>query len=280
MPSLKSDLSYWLKKYNVEPNQRLGQCFLISDSALKKIMTAASLKPGDKVLEIGSGTGILTEKLLAKGASVLAVEKDSRLALVLHERFDKERIISRLKILQTDFLDMLFPNTLKSQGFLSGKYKVVANLPYQITSPTIERLLERNFLPTSIVLTIQKEVAERICAQPGDLNSLAVLVQACTQKCTIVSKFPRAYFYPMPEVDSALIKLEGISCPKEIEIKKLRQVIRVGFSQKRKKLKKNLQNVYPADTVEKIWNKLKIPENIRAQELPVEKWIEIARRIH
>lgn len=279
MTSLKSDLSYWLKKFNIEPNQRLGQCFLVSEFALKKVIAASNIKSGENILEIGSGTGILTEKLLARGANVLAIEKDSRLALILHERFDKERKIGRLKIIQTDYLDLLFPETLERLGWKSKNYKVVANLPYQITSPTIERLLERDFLPTLIVLTIQKEVAERICAKPGDLSSLAVMVQTCSKEQKIYAKFPASYFYPAPEVDSALIKIQGISYPKEIDIKKLRQVVQIGFSQKRKKLKKNLQNIFPKEKIEEIWKKLNINENARAQELEINKWLEIASKI-
>ena len=304
MPSLKSDLSFWLKKHNIQPNKDLGQCFLISDSALNKIIATADIKRGEKVLEIGSGTGILTEKLIAKGASVLGVEKDSRLAWILHERFEKELRIEKLKLIQADFLDMPFPETLESLGWKSGEYKVVANLPYQITSPAIERLLERDFLPSKIVMTIQKEVAERICAQPGNLSSLAVLVQACAQEYALAAKFPSSYFFPAPGVESALLKLDGISYDKftlttskidpstpppeaeslrmtngKVGIKGLRQVIRIGFAQKRKKLKKNLQNVFDKEIIEKIWRELGIDDNTRAQELEVGKWIEITKTI-
>lgn len=314
MSPLKSDLSYWLNKYNIKPNKDLGQCFLIAENALNKIVSTAEIKSGDKVLEIGGGTGVLTEKLLKKGAEVLVIEKDSRLALVLHERFDKERKIGKLKIIQSDFLDLPFPETLERIGWKSGNYKAVANLPYQITSPAIERILEREFLPSLAVFTVQKEVAERICAPAGDLSSLAVLVQACARNCTLTAKFPAGYFYPAPEVDSALIKLGGISYDKlalttsnidpstpppkaellppsprlrrasrmtsgKVGIKDLRRVIRAGFSQKRKKLKKNLQNIFEKEIVEEIWKKLDLPENVRAQELEVEKWIEIAKNI-
>ena len=279
MPSIKSDLSYWLNKYNIQPNKNLGQCFLVSETALNKIVTSASIKSGDKVLEIGSGTGILTQKLLGKGALVLAVEKDSRLIKILRERFSKETENGQLTIVQADFLKLPFPDTLEKLGWEKGCYKVVANLPYQITSPAIERLLERNFLPSFVALTIQREVAQRICAKPGNLSSLAVLVQVCTQKCVLVAKFPPVYFYPSPEIDSALIKFEWLAYPKGIEIKKIRQVIRVGFSQKRKKLKKNLQNVFSPETVANIWQELSLSENIRAQELPVEKWVEIAKKV-
>lgn len=277
--SLKSDLFYWLSKYNVQPNKNMGQCFLVSEKALDKIVGAAKIKRGDKVLEIGGGTGILTAKLLEKGAEVLVVEKDNRLALVLHERFGKELGTGKVKIIQTDFLDLLFPEVLEKLGWKSKQYKVVANLPYQITSPAIERILERGFLPSLVVLTIQKEVAERICAQPGNMGSLSVLAQACARNCSLVAKFPASYFHPVPEVDSALLRLEGIAYPEEIEIKKLRQVIRVGFSQKRKKLKKNLENVFGKETVENIWMKLNLPENTRAQELSLKNWLEITKTI-
>lgn len=279
MNPIKSDLNYWLNKYAVRPNQRLGQCFLISERALDKIVTAANVKPGDKILEIGPGTGILTEKLLGKSVSILAVEKDSRLVKILSEKFKNEIARGKLKLISADFLKLPFPKTLEKLGWKSGQYKVIANLPYQITSPTIERLLERNFLPTVVALTIQKEVAERLCANPGDLSSLAVLVQTCTQKCTLLAKFPSSYFFPSPKIDSALIKLEGLACPGGVKVKKLRQLIRAGFSQKRKKLKKNFQNVFSEKLIGNIWQKLNLPENIRAQELEVRKWLEITKEI-
>jgi len=277
--SIKSDLNYWLGKYNIKPNKRLGQCFLISEKALFMIIAVANIQKRDKVLEIGPGTGILTEKLIKAGATVLAVEKDSRLINILKNRFSQNIKNKQLILLHTDFLKLKFPDFLKKYNFTDKHFKVVANLPYQITSPVIEILLERNFLPLLVALTIQKEVAERICAKTGDLSSLAVLVQTCTQKCKSVAKFPGSYFYPQPEVNSALLKLEGFSYPEGIEIKKLRQIVRIGFSQKRKKLKKNLQNVFGKEIIENIWKKLNLTENIRAQELPVEKWIEIVKEL-
>lgn len=279
MASLKSDLNFWLKKHNIIPNKDLGQCFLISEGALKKIVSAANLKNGDKVLEIGGGTGILTEKLLEKGAEVAVVEKDSRLALILHERFDVQRKTGRLKIIQSDFLDLPFPETMERFGWKSGGYKLVANLPYQITSPVIERVLEREFLPSSIVFTIQKEVAERICAKVGELSSLAVLVQVCAKKCEILAKFPAGNFFPAPEINSALLRISEIAYPENLKIKDLRQVIRVGFSQKRKKLRKNLENVFDKERIKKAWQDFKIDENTRAQELPASKWVELVKRL-
>lgn len=278
-PPLKAALSYWLNKYNIRPNKRLGQCFLISDKALEKIISTANIHKKDKILEIGPGTGILTEKLLDKGANVLAIEKDSRFIEILKLRFSEALKNKQLILLQSDFLKIKFPEFLIKNRFLAENYKVVANLPYQITSPAIERLLERNFLPLLVVLTIQKEVAERVCAKPGELNSLAVLVQSCAQKCQVVAKFPSSNFYPAPEIDSALIKLERIAYPEGINIKRLRQIIHAGFSQKRKKLRKNLQNVFGKEKVDSVWEKINIPENTRAQELPVKQWVAIAKLI-
>lgn len=278
--SLKSDLSFWLSKYNIQPDKNLGQCFLVSELALSKIIVAADIQHGDRVLEIGGGTGTLTQKLLEKGAEVLAIEKDSRLALILHQRFEKELRLGKLKLVQADFLNLPFPEILEKLGWKKQAYKVVANLPYQITSPTIERLLERNFLPSLVALTIQKEVAERICAEPGNLGSLTVLVQSCAQECNIAAKFPSAFFHPAPEVDSVLLLLKGLRYPERTDIKKLRQIVRVGFSQKRKKLRKNLRNAFPEEIITEVWKKLSLPENIRAQELPVKQWTEMARMLN
>ncbi len=239
------------------------------------------------ILEIGPGTGILTEKLLANNVGVycntplpiLAIEKDRNLYKLLQKRFKSAIQNQKLILINDDFVHLDFTALLKKYGFEAQKYRVITNLPYQITSPTLEILLEQNFLPAEILLTIQKEVAERICANPGKLSSLAVMVQNIAQKVEIISHFPPSFFYPEPEVHSSLIRLSSLSYPPKVEIKKLRRLIHAGFSQKRKKLKKNLANILGLDEVNLIWQKLKLSENLRAQELPAQKWLDIYKLV-
>ncbi len=279
MSSLSSDLSDSLSKNNIFPNKKLGQCFLVSKKALEQIIKASKIKKGEKILEIGPGTGILTRELLNRGAKVVAVEKDKRLFEIIRDNFQKEIKEARLTLIKGDFLNLNFPRFLKDLNFKEKEYKVVSNLPYQITSPVLKVLLEENFLPKDIIITIQKEVAMRICAGKGELGSLSVMVQSCSKGCNIVNKFPPSYFKPQPEVDSALIKIEGLDYPKGIDINFLRNLLRIGFSSKRKKLAKNFKNVFPKEQIDIIWEELNIPENVRAEDLVVEKWGEIARKI-
>ena len=279
MSHQKSSLREHLSSHKIIPNKKLGQCFLVSEEALEEIVETSEIKEQDRILEIGPGTGILTEKLLEKGGIVVACEKDKRLFEILTKKFQQEINSKKLFLVLGDFLNLKFPNFLKDFGFAEKRYKVVANLPYQITSPVFKTLLERNFLPSDIVLTIQNEVAERICAKAGEMNSLGVLVQSMSQKCFIQAKIPPSSFSPEPRVDSAIIKVEGVKYPSEMEVAFLRKVLRIGFSSRRKKLIKNLKNVFSKEKVDSIWEKLKIEENARAQDLPVEKWQEVVREL-
>lgn len=268
-----------LNSKQVEPNKKLGQCFLVSKKALEKITALGEIKKGEKILEIGPGTGVLTQKMIESGGQVLAVEKDRRLFEILQQKFKKEIREGNLKLILSDFLNLKFPDFLLENNFSEKKYKVIANLPYQITSPVFKRLFENNFLPETIVLTMQKEVAERICADCGELGSLGVLVQSMSQNCRIELKLNPACFCPQPKVDSAVLKISGIDYPKKIEIAFFRKILRSGFGSKRKKLKKNLKNIFPKEKIDLVWEKLEIEENLRAEDLPVEGWQRLAREL-
>lgn len=274
-----SNLRAHLNNHGIVPNKKLGQCFLVSETALEEIVKTSEIKEQERILEIGPGTGILTEKLLEKESTVVACEKDKRLFEMLTEKFQKEIQTKKLFLVLGDFLKLDFPNFLKNLGFEEKKYKVISNLPYQITSPVFKILLEKNFLPSDIVLTIQNEVAERICARAGEMNSLGVLVQSMSQKCFIQTKLPPSSFSPEPRVDSAIIKVEGVNYPEKMEVSFLRNVLRIGFSSRRKKLIKNLKNVFFKEKVDSIWEKLKMAENARAQDLSVEKWQKLVREL-
>lgn len=272
--SLKSEL----QKYNIHPTKKLGQNFLVSEKALIDIVNSANVNINDRILEIGPGTGLLTEKILARGAFVLAIEKDKNLTSLLEDKLKKYLASGQLEVINADVLKIPFKETLIKRQFEEKKYKVISNLPYQITSPFLERILERNFLPASVTLTLQKEVAKKICAPRGKLNSLSVMVQMCAKDCKVAKQLSKNLFYPRPKIDSAVISIVKPSYPPGVNIKTARLLIRAGFSEKRKKLKNNFKKVFSASEIEKIWKKLNLSENIRAEELEVEKWIILIRK--
>lgn len=222
----------FLRQYDLAPKQSLAQNFLMDDDQLDRIAAAAELTPEDIVLEIGPGPGTLTRRLATQAGQVVAVELDDRLIEPLQMEFADQ---SNVSIVHGDILT-LEPGELVQQT-QSNPYKVVANLPYYITSAVIRHLLECATPPDRIIVLIQKEVAERICADPGDLSILAVSVQYYAEP-TLVHYVPAEAFYPRPKVDSAVLCLDRLPSPAvpEIEPDFFFRVVRAGFSQKRKQL--------------------------------------------
>ncbi len=187
--------------------KHLGQHFLKSQSALTKIRDAADIVANDIIVEVGPGTGALTEILLAFAGKVIAVEKDRDLIPLLQEKFSKELASGKLELLEQDILD--FDPTLLS-FYKEHDYKLVANIPYYITGAIIEKFLSTPFQPECIVVLIQKEVAERILARDGKESIYSIAVKAYgTPK--IIAKVPPGSFVPPPTVDSAILSIEGIT---------------------------------------------------------------------
>jgi 16S rRNA (adenine1518-N6/adenine1519-N6)-dimethyltransferase len=242
----------------------LGQNFLWHRGTLEKILTAANLKPEETVLEIGPGEGFLTEALLGKGAHVTAIELDDRLIPVLTKKFKGN---PRFKLIHADALTILPPK---------APYKVVANLPYYITSPLLNHFLKNqppSRRPTDMTVMVQKEVAEKICAQPGDMSVLAVHVQLFgTPKR--VAKVPASHFRPAPKVDSAIIHIKTKNPDlTEEEVDNLLRVVHAGFAHKRKKLIRNLEALpIKKEVLKKTFQSLGISENTRAETLSIENW--------
>ncbi len=267
----------------------LGQNFLKDFQVVKKIIEAADLNSSDIVLEIGPGTGVLTEELAKKAGRVIAVEIDENLANLLRDKFKNS---SNIDIVNENILDLQiqssnfkFQTKSKAQNpknihnscytIPDTKYKIVANLPYYITSPIIRMFLESENPPSEMILMVQKEVAERIVANPGKMSILAVSVQYYA-KPELLFTVSRKYFYPIPEVDSAVIRIVT-SEPKYVtgdEGKKFFRVVRAGFCAKRKTLANNLSNSFHLEKkeVEKILEGAGFSRNVRAQELCVEDW--------
>jgi len=249
----------------------MGQNFLTDKGALKTIIEAADLKPNDVVLEIGPGTGVLTLELAKYAKKVIAVEKDARMCEILKERLDNLSV-RNVEVIQGDALKIQIPKS-KLQN-----YKVVANLPYYITSPVIRKFLEAENQPKSMVLMVQKEVGQRICAKPQDMTLLAVSVQFYAEP-KIVGYVSRKSFWPAPKVDSAIIKIILIkrnwTRPVLVQFFK---VVRAGFSHPRKQLINNLSTGLSLGREQVItWlKKNKIQPTTRAETLTIDNWIKLA----
>ena len=252
----------------------LGQNFLKDPEVLRSIVDIAEIHPGDRVFEIGPGTGALTEVLSSAGAHVLAVELDRELVSRLSEHFIASDNVS---ILEGNILDMHLEEMLTHAGYEHQQYKIVANIPYYITAPIIRTLLSLRSQASSITLMVQDAVADRLTAAPGAQSLLSVMAQyyADVEKKLFVS---RQAFEPVPAVDSAVIRL----VPKRVydgqEDRRVFRVVRAGFSARRKTLANNLSNSFHLERgrVEQIFASLGIQPMIRAQELSVTEWRALA----
>jgi len=242
----------------MRPNKFLGQNFLKSREITGEIIKAADLGQGDLVLEVGPGKGILTEALLKTGAKVIAVEKDARLVDFLQEKFKSAK---NLKIIHGDILKLNPRYALPVT-----RYKIVANIPYYITSRFLKTFLQSDFQPFLMVLMAQKEVAERIINKKGSLLSISVKVYGQPK---IVKKVPASCFFPKPKVDSVILKIENISKNFFIDTNEIKffSLIKQGFSSKRKTLKNNL---ILSNT--ECLTECGIGEKARAEDLSLENW--------
>lgn len=245
----------------------LGQHFLKSERALSAIIEAGSLNTEDTVLEIGPGTGNLTKKLLNTGVKVIAVEKDDFLFESLKDLFKKEILSRQLNLIHEDILDF------DLKDFKNKKYKLIANIPYNITGAIFKKFLETENQPSTMALLIQKEVAERIIARDKKESILSISVKAYGNP-KFVEKVLAGSFVPPPKVDSAIIAIENISKEffKDFSEKEFFEMLHAGFKSKRKKLSSNLKTIFEKDKVEKTFLALGIDENIRAEDLSIENW--------
>jgi 16S rRNA (adenine1518-N6/adenine1519-N6)-dimethyltransferase len=222
---------YLLDKHHLRPNKSLGQNFLLDENVLDKIVEAADIQPDDEILEVGPGLGVLTRKLVEKAKHVTAIELDRGLVALL------ERENEQLKN-----VNFLHQNALDYDPPKEGDYKLVANIPYYITSPLISHFLMADNRPTKIVVLIQKEVAEKICAPEGKLNVIALHVQIFG-KPRIVTHVSPGSFYPAPKVDSAVLEIDVYDKPVIDDYMKLYKIIHRAFGQKRKKLTNSLPDM-------------------------------------
>ena len=248
----------------------LGQHFLKSEKALNTIVETANIVEGETVLEIGPGHGVLTERLLASGARVIAIEKDDQLSLMLKEKFGE-----KIELIHADILETEPPE---------GEYKLVANIPYNITGAILEKFLSAERQPSQMVLLVQKEVAERIVARDNKESILSISVKAYGTP-RYVEKVLAGSFVPAPTVDSAIISIEGISkeffsSPAgEFSETAFFTLLQAGFQSKRKKLSSNLAKIYPKERVLEAFQTLNMDENTRAEDVTVEIWQKLAQSL-
>jgi len=251
-----------LNRYGIEPKKSLGQNFLLDDAALSRIVAAADVGPGDHVLEIGPGLGALTRRLVTLAAEVIAIELDGRFLPVLEAELAS---FQNLTLVQGDILD------LDPADWFSVPYKVVSNVPYYITGAILRRLLSATPQPTRVVLTVQKEVAERITAAPPQLSLLALSVQFYGQ-AMLVDTIKAGAFWPRPDVDSAVIRID-LHPRRHLQEALFFQVARAGFSQRRKQLKNNLRALgYSKEQIAASLEQASIDGRRRAETLHLAEW--------
>jgi len=266
--TLKKNVKNLLNSYRINISKRLGQNFLIDKTTIKKVIKTADLQPTDIVLEIGPGIGTLTKEIAKKVKKVIAVEKDPGIYKVLKETL---KDFKNIKIIQGDILK------IKDLRLKIKDYKIVANLPFYLTSPFIRKFLESEYPPKEIILIIQKEVAQRICARPPKTNLLAVSIQFYA-KPKIISHISKKSFWPSPKVDSAIIKIIPHKNKFDVKLReRFSKIVKAGFSQSRKQLANNLSKRLKLNKEQvKTWLlKNNIQPHQRAETLNINGWIKL-----
>lgn len=258
------------------PRRSLGQHFLVDADVLRRIAAAAELARGATVLEVGAGTGQLTEALLAEGAVVAAVELDEDLCHALRTRF---LLQERVRVICASVLHHS-PEELLTEARLAPPYAVVANIPYYITAPILRVMLEAHSPPTRLVLTVQQEVAESIVAAPGSMSLLSVSVQFYAT-AELLFRIPRTAFRPAPRVDSAVVRID-VAPQSHVEVDDrpaFFEVVRAGFRSPRKQLHNTLgQGLWmPPGAASALLSEAGIDQMRRAQSLSLEEWAQVYR---
>ena len=263
-----SDLHDFLQSLGIAPKKGLSQNFLIDGNIIRKIASTAQIQPGDVVLEIGPGPGSLTQALLEAGAHVIAVEMDKVLSQAL-ERLQTED--KRLTVHCQDI--MKFDLSLLPKD---KKIKVVANLPYHVTTPILAALVERHDLFDRIVVMVQDEVARRFVGKPGtkDYGSFTVFLNFYSRPkyCFGVR---RTCFYPSPNVDSAIVSLEVVEHPPIKSVATFFEMTRRSFQQRRKMLRSSLSELYGSENVVAALKKISLEETARPEELSLDQFLQL-----
>lgn len=283
MENLYNKTKFILKKYNISANKSLGQNFLINDSVVDKIVESAEITKNDLVIEIGPGLGNLTEFLLEKAGKVIAIELDQRMLEILNDRFS---LYDNFEIINEDVLKVNLNELIsKNKNSEIKNAKIVANLPYYITTPIIMKLLEEKLDIETITVMVQKEVADRLIAIPGEKLSGAITYSvyyyATSENVTIVENNS---FIPEPEVDSEVIKLSIRKNPpvELLDEDQFFKTVKASFMQRRKTLINALVNggiLKNKQDAKKLFDNLNMDYNTRGESLSIEKFAEISNYI-
>ena len=281
MENILEETRFIMKKYNIRANKNLGQNFLINEEVVKNIVGCSNIEKEDLVIEIGPGLGTLTKYLLEKAGKVICIELDTKMLQILEDRFS---LYNNFELINNDVLKVDLKNIIekeKEEGKIKN-VKIVANLPYYITTPIIMKLLEEELELESITVMIQKEVADRLIAIPGEKNTGAITYAVYYYATSeAIMEVPNSSFIPEPAVTSKVIKLnirkEPIVTPKNKE--KMFKVIKCAFMQKRKTLLNSLTNNKIFENKNQgieLLKSLQINENIRPEELTLEQFEKIS----
>lgn len=267
----------------MKTKKQFGQHWLRNEQVLDRIITAAKIAPTDRILEIGPGTGILTRRLIPAASAVVAVEIDRDLCALLVKKLGN---VDNFLLLENDFLGLDVDSVLNDFPKFQNANKVVANIPYNITGPILEKLLGNIVRPNqkpfdSIVLLVQKEVGDRLYAKPSTkaFGALSIRVQYLAH-CELICPVPARDFSPPPKVDSAVIRLT----PRRLSIepnspKVLDNLVRLGFGSRRKMLRNNLQGAIDREALTELLISMDINTEARAEDLSIEQWIHLSNLV-
>lgn len=274
MPIYKpSELRQFLDRLQISPKKGLSQNFLIDGNIIRKIVKTAEVSSEDIVLEIGPGPGSLSEALLESGCHLIAVEKDAILAKEL-ERLKKDE--SQFDIVCADIMKFSFESELKPFLKKDRKAKVIANLPYHLTTPILSLLIEKSELFSSFYVMVQEEVARRFTAKPSskDYSSFTVFLNFFSN-ATYAFPVSKHCFYPEPSVDSAVVAIHLKTPPKISDQKGFFEMTRTAFSHRRKMLRGSLRDLYTPELVVKSLETLHLNPQARPEELSLEQWVSL-----
>ena len=273
-----TEIKIILSKYGFRFSKSLGQNFLVDNNTVLKIIEKADIKNTDNVLEIGPGIGTLTREIAKNSKKVVSIEVDETLKPILKETISE---FENAKIIYSDILKLDL-KTVTKENFGDEKYKVIANLPYYITTPILEFLLKSKTNIDDITVMVQKEVAERMTANPGSKSygSLSVYIKYFGDAKKVL-QVPKTVFIPRPDVDSAVVKISINEKYQEIESEELEKVLRAGFGKRRKTILNSFSSGLniEKEEMEKILEKLELQKNLRAENLSIEDFIKVAKEI-
>ena len=279
--NLYEETKFLMKKYQISANKNLGQNFLIDENVIQNIIDSAQISENDFVIEIGPGLGTLTSQLVEKAGKVIAIELDQKMVKILQERFS---LYSNFQLLNEDVLKVDLKTLIEKENTQKCPVKIVANLPYYITTPIIMKLLEEKLPIQNITVMVQKEVADRLTAIPGEKNTGAItycVYYYCEPKQ--VRLVPNTSFIPEPKVNSEVIQL-NIRQNLPVQLKNetvFFKIVKASFMQRRKTLLNGLTNagIISKERMREILNKMQLPETVRGEDLSIEQFAQIANEL-